>query len=151
MSSFVFNPAIAKCLDSISETEVAGWPKANVITLKYLTNSGRQLFNNAGDIVRDDVRFAFKALSPNCTIDLVDIRVIQMLESSLLDVVLHLPVLGRPSNLWALGWDPEFKWGKTLPPRCAFDFAELWGTVVLCMIDSVTGEYRSFHHSWVRT
>ena len=136
-------------MDKIVENETSGWPIYHVISLKYLTLSGNRLFNNAGDLILRDDRFVLKLLSPNCTVDITDIRVMQMLESSLLDVVLHLPVLDRPSNLWSLGWDSEFKWGKTLPPRCAFDFAELFGTIVLCMFDPDTGDYKSFHHSWV--
>ena len=151
MSSFIFNPKIASCLDSIVKKESGGWPLSDIISLKYLTSDGNQLFNKAGEYVTSDSRFIFKLLPVDCINDQGEIRVLQMLESSILDVVLHLPVLDKPSNLWALGWNPDFKWSETLPPRCAFDFAELLNIIVLSIFEADTGDYKSFHHSWVRS
>jgi hypothetical protein len=150
MSAHHFNPVIAVSMDKIVNSEINGWPNSHVISLKFLTMDGARLFNNAGILIAGDDRFVIKSLPSNCTIDITDIRVLQMLESSLIDIVLHLPVMDRPSNLWALGWDPDFKWSKTLPPRCAFDFAELLNILVLSIFETDTGDYKSFHHSWVR-
>ena len=146
MSAYEFNSVVASCMDRIVETESKGWPLSDVISLKYLTLAGNQLFDKAGKLVQNDARFVFKELASKHVFDNSEVRVLQMLESSLLDVVLHLPVMDRPSNLWALGWDASFKWSQTMPPRCAYEFVELFGAIVFCLINSETGECKSFHH-----
>ena len=137
-------------MNGIVSREQDGWPQAHIISLKFLTIDGNRLFNRAGSAIKDDDRFYFKTLPPESIRDVTDSRVLDMLESSIVDSVLHLPILDNPSNLWSLGWDGKFTWGSALPPRCGFDFMELWANVVYSIIDSSTGNYRSFHHSWVR-
>lgn len=149
MSAHIFQPVIAKCLNGIVEREHKGWPVENPITLKFLTLEGQRLFNRAGEFIKNDERFRLRSIPDGCIAEASDVRVVEMLESAIIDVVLNLPVLDKSSNLWSLGWDRDFKWGNTMPSRCAFDFMECFATVIFSIIDSSTGEYRSFHHSWV--
>jgi hypothetical protein len=82
---------------------------------------GQRLFNRAGEVIKNDDRFKIRRIPEGSKTDLNDVRVVEMLEIAIIDVILNLPVLYKSSDLWSLGWDREFEWGSIMPPRCGFD------------------------------
>ena len=136
-------------MNDLVQRENSGWPQANPISLKFLTLDGARLFNNVGQILQGDSRFIFKNILPISARNTTELRLLQMLESAVVDSVLHLPVLDKQSNLWAVGWDVDFKWGCILPARCGFEFFEMYNLLLCSIIDPNTGRYKSYHNNIV--
>jgi hypothetical protein len=130
--------------------ETTGWPENITISLKFVTRVGKTIFNTFTPDILSDIRFNFKPMPTCIEVNYTDRKLLQMLECSVVDCVLHLPELDLQSNLWTVGWCDKFQWGFQLPARCAYDFHEQLAQLMYSIVDPQNGRYRSFQHDVVR-
>jgi hypothetical protein len=118
---------VSSGLNALVLANGADWLVGPPIILKYIVTKEKSPFHNVA-ISLDKVPFVTHTPSSK-DFDTFSLQILKVMECTILDTFVNLPLPSASAALWAVGWNSNFVWGDSFSGRCSiewhYDFVQL--------------------------